>query len=114
MSIISSKPEIEFSEFLEIEGKLDIRIPKSEKLLKLEVSFGSDKTLTVVTNIGGKIQDSELKLKFEQFPFIMNLKPSKMMGIVSEAMIMVVENENGEIELPERSFCKYSNGSKLM
>lgn len=111
------KDQIEFSEFLEIEKKLDIRIgtikivdrvPKSDKLLQLTVSFGDGVNKTVVTNIGDKISDIE-ELRDLQLPFIMNLKPAKMMGIVSEAMIMVAVNEEGKIQIKE-----FSDGAKLL
>ncbi len=120
MSTISIKEEITFDDFLAIESKLSIRIgtitsvervPKSDKLLKLTVSFG-DSDKTVVTNIGNRIVQPEVALKFQQFPFIMNLKPSKMMGIISEAMIMVPENKDGEIELAVGG--RFTNGLKLM
>jgi len=53
------KDLIEFSEFLEIQKKLEIKVgqivnvedvPKSNKLIKLTVDFGTE-TRTVVTNI---------------------------------------------------------------
>ena len=84
------------------------RVPKSEKMLKLEVSFGDEDRRTVLTNIGNRIEDIGV-LEMIQLPFITNLEPVKMMGVVSEAMIIVAENEEGEIE-----FEKYTNGSKLM
>ncbi len=103
-----NKPEITFDEFLEIQEKLEIRIgcviaseriPKSKKLLKLTVSFGpsvSDNLKTVVTNLG---EHNEPEF-FEglHLPFIMNLKPSIMMGVESQAMIMVGEGINGEMD----------------
>ena len=111
------KELIEFAEFLELEKKLEIRfgtiktverVPKSTKLLKLTVSFGSGVTKTVVTNIGDKISIPETLLDVT-LPFIMNLKPSKIMGITSEAMIMVAENTEGGIE-----FQRFSDGAKLL
>jgi methionyl-tRNA synthetase len=103
-----TKEQIEFTEFLEIEKKLDIRIgqvlaaervPKSDKLLKLSVKFDfeSEQLLTVVTNIGATIvPESLIGLTM---PFIVNLKPSKMMGITSEAMIVVGTNLQGQMEV---------------
>src|ERR1035437_7314449 len=90
------KEEITFDQFLEIEKKLDIRIgtiitveriPKSNKLLKLRVSFG-DGLRTIVTNIGDRFTDPEITLKDVQMPFILNLKPVSMMGVISEGMIL--------------------------
>lgn len=113
------KEQIEFSEFLEIENKLDIRIgqiaeaervPKSDKLLKLTVIFGSEDSeiKTVVTNIGSTFEPDNLL--GVNLPFIVNLKPTKMMGIVSEAMIMIGTNsKNGVMELEN-----YSIGTKII
>lgn len=92
------KEQIEFSEFMEIEKKLDIQIgqvievenvAKSDKMLKLRVIFGEfdGDEKVVVTNLGSKFSKDEILGK--TFPFIVNLKPVKIMGIVSEAMIMV-------------------------
>lgn len=117
MSTTSTKEEITFAQFLEIEAKLDIRIgtikfveriPKSDKMLKLTVAFGDGNTRTVATNIGNRIDDPQ-DLVMVQFPFIMNLIPSKMMGVISEAMIMVVENAEGNIEIEQ-----FTDGSKLL
>lgn len=100
------KEQIEFPEFLEIEKKLDIRIgqivaaeriPKSEKLLKLTVIFGIDDEKTVVTNIGSSVEPDDLLAL--TMPFIVNLKPSKMMGITSEAMIMVGTGLEGQMQV---------------
>jgi len=112
-----SKELIEFDEFLEITNKLEViygqvvsaeRVPKSKKLLKLTVIFGVDESdeKTVVTNLGDKFEPEE----FEglTLPFVTNLVPSTIMGIVSQAMIMVPTN-HGKVELEE-----YSLGSKLL
>ncbi len=109
------KEQIEFTEFLEIEKKLDIRIgeitaaervPKSDKLLKLTVSFGPNEWVegsvkTVVTNIGSNFEPETLVGAL--CPFIVNLKPSKMMGIISEAMIMVGTADTGDLEVLSQS-----------
>lgn len=106
------KEQIEFSEFLEIEKKLEITIgkiekvedvPKSDKLIKLTVNFG-DETKTVVTNIKPYVTKSPegkyIYLEGQCFPFITNLKPVKMMGIESHGMIMPgTEIESGNMLL---------------
>jgi methionyl-tRNA synthetase len=92
------KEQIEFSEFLEIEKKLEIRIgkvesvedvPKSDKLIKLMVNFGpkKDHLVPVVTNIKPQLSNPQLLVNMS-FAFVTNLKPVKMMGIESEAMIL--------------------------
>jgi methionyl-tRNA synthetase len=94
------KEQIGIEEFIEIEKKLEIkwgriadveRVPKSKKMLKLEVLFSSGttepETRTVLTNIGDKVED-EQSLRWLTFPFVTNLKPASIMGIESTAMIM--------------------------
>ena len=94
------KQQIEFQEFLEIEKKLDVRvgeiieveeIPNSNKLLKLKVRFGQEEKIAV-TNIKPQI-DQQFEKGFmdlvgKRSPFVMNLKPSVLMGVESEVMIM--------------------------
>lgn len=92
------KEQIEFSEFLELEKKLEIKVgfitdaeevPKSSKLLKLTVQFGDGDTRTVVTNIKPQLGEQwKEKICPKSFMFITNLKPVVMMGIESTAMIM--------------------------
>ena len=91
------KDKIDFKEFLDISSKLEIKsgkvikvsdVEKSEKLLKLEVDFNEDTTRTVVTNIKNILPETGYILEGNTFLFITNLKPVKMMGIESQAMIM--------------------------
>lgn len=109
------KNKITFNEFLEIETKLEIKfgtiltvenVPKSDKMLKLQVSFGDD-VRTVMTNIGNRVNIE--KLPMTKLPFITNLEPAKIMGVMSEAMIMVGENNDGDIE-----FDDFTDGTKLL
>ncbi len=111
------KNKIDFQTFLDVSEKLEIkvglirsveRVPKSDKMLKLQVSFGDEDRRTVMTNIGNRIEDIE-ELETVQLPFITNLEPAKIMGVMSEAMIMIAENDEGELE-----FEQFSNGAKLM
>lgn len=104
----SMKENIEFSEFLEIEKKLEIKVgtvalveevPKSEKLLKMTVKFGETDIRTVVTNIKPLLTNSWSEpraLEGHSFLFVTNLKPVKMMGIESTAMILPGELENSK------------------
>jgi len=111
------KELIEFSEFLEIEKRLEIKIgkitnvedvPKSNKLIKLTVDFGTE-TRIVVTNIKPLLNPQDetvaanlrgslgmaMSLVDKKMAFITNLKPVTMMGIESTAMIMPGEIEKG-------------------
>lgn len=97
------KDKITFSEFIELEKKLEIKsgeikevseVPKSNKLIKLIVDFGDDDIRTVVTNIKTALGESfKEKLEGKNILFITNLEPVKMMGIESTAMIMPGELE---------------------
>ena len=98
------KDQIEFLEFLEIEKKLEIKIgkiismeevPKSSKLLKLEVDFGDEKR-TVVTNIKPHLKYPWNNLEGLTFAFVTNLKPTTIMGIESNAMIMPGQIDKGD------------------
>jgi methionyl-tRNA synthetase len=100
------KPEIEFNEFLDLSSKLEVtmgkiveaeRVPKSDKLIELKVLMGENEHITVVTNIGDKIKTEdgiENYLIGRNFYFVTNLKPVKIMGIESKAMILIPTNEN--------------------
>jgi methionyl-tRNA synthetase len=91
------KPVINFDAFAEAANKLDIcfgviteveRIPKNKKMIKLIANFGGEVNKTVVSNIGGKVEDITI-LVGKTFPFILNLEPAERNGIMSEAMILM-------------------------
>jgi|TARA_R110000851_G_scaffold56073_4_gene131234 methionine--tRNA ligase beta chain len=115
-----SKEQIEFSEFLEIEKKLEICIGEitsaeevegADRLLKLEVDFGGE-TKVSVTNIKSKLIEqfgSFESIVGKSSPFVMNLKPSKMRGVMSEVMIMPLTNSEGEF-----IFKNINKGTKLL
>jgi len=91
------KQIINFGTFVEAANKLDIRfgiiteverIPKNKKMIKLVANFGGDVNKTVVSNIGGKVEEINI-LVGKSFPFILNLEPAERNGIMSEAMILI-------------------------
>ena len=98
INILNMKDKIEFSEFLDISSKLEIKpgtitsvtdVPKSDKLIKLEVDFGEESFRVVVTNIKPSLGDNYVDmLTGKTVLFVTNLKPVKMMGVESTAMIM--------------------------
>lgn len=115
-----AKDKITFGEFLEIESKLEItvgqivaaeRVAKSDKLLKLTVIFGVEEEdeRTVVTNIGATVEPDDLLGL--TMPFITNLEPSKIMGITSEAMIIVGTSLEGKMQI---GLDYFGIGTKLM
>jgi methionyl-tRNA synthetase len=95
------KNKIEFEDFLA--NKIEIKagkvisvtdVPKSKKLIKLEVDFDEESPRVVLTNIKPILgEDYVEKLLNNTFLFITNLKPVEMMGIESQAMILVGELE---------------------
>lgn len=100
-----SKENITFKDYLAIEEKLSIkigkivnseRVPKSEKLLKLSIDFGDGTICTCVTNIG-EFYEPEHVLDLTA-PFITNLEPNKLMGILSEVMIVCGKTPNNELK----------------
>jgi len=90
------KDEITLAEF----GKIDLRvatvitaekIPRAKKLLKLEVDLG--KKRTIVAGIAEKYTPEELVGK--QIIIVANLKPAKLMGIVSNGMLIAAVDDLG-------------------
>ena len=59
-------------------------IPRAKKLLKLEVDLGEKRT--IVAGIAEKYKPEELIGK--QIIIVANLKPAKLMGVVSNGMLL--------------------------
>ena len=90
------KKEIGFEDF----GKIDLRVaqileakavPKSDKLLKLKIDIGEERT--IVAGIGKDYKPEELIGK--KIPVLVNLKPAKLMGVTSEGMLLATDMEKG-------------------
>lgn len=93
------KPEINFEDF----QKLDLRIakiteaervPKADKLLKLELDLGHERR-TVVSGIAQHYEPEAVIGK--QVILVANLAPRKMKGIESQGMILMAENGDGKL-----------------
>jgi methionyl-tRNA synthetase len=61
------------------------RVPKSEKLLKLQVSLGAEQR-QIVAGIGKRYEPEALIGK--TIVVVANLKPAKLMGIESQGMVL--------------------------
>lgn len=72
------------------------RVPKSEKLLKLNVDLGFEKR-QVVAGIGKSFEPEELVGK--KIVMVANLKPAKLMGLESQGMILALDNGDGKLSL---------------
>jgi len=62
------------------------RVPKSEKLIKLQVDLGEESPRQIVAGIGLAYQPEDLVGK--QVAVVANLQPAKLMGIESQGMIL--------------------------
>lgn len=90
------KPEITIEQL----AKIDLRvatitgaesIPGAKKILKLEIDLGE--TRTIVAGIASSYSPEELIGK--QVILVANLKPAKIMGIISNGMLLAATDENG-------------------
>ena len=68
-------------------------VPKSKKLLKLQVDIGENKPRQVIAGI--KEFYSIDDLKNTQVCLVANLKPAKLMGMLSEGMLLASKDEDG-------------------
>ena len=89
------KVHLKVAEVLEAE-----RIPKSDKLLKLQLKIGNEKR-QIVAGIA-KSYDPE-KLIGKRVTVVFNLKPAKLFGVESQGMLLAAENSEGNLELLEVS-----------
>jgi methionyl-tRNA synthetase len=83
-------PQITIDEFMKIQLKTAKvlsaeRVPKSEKLIKLQVSLGTEQR-QIVAGIGKKYEPDALVGR--TIVIVTNLKPAKLMGIESQGMVL--------------------------
>ena len=89
---------IEIGQFFETSLKVGTvveaeEVPKSKKLLKLQVDLGEEQPRQIVAGI--KEFYSPEELKGTQICVVANLKPAKLMGIVSQGMLLAAKDEDG-------------------
>jgi methionyl-tRNA synthetase len=70
------------------------KVPKADKLLKLEVEMGFEKR-TIVSGIAEHFAPETLINK--QVIVVANLAPRKMRGIESQGMILLAEQPDGKL-----------------
>ena len=97
--VAPQKDEVEFDDF----GKMDIRtatvleavkVPKSDKLLKLTIDTGIDKRV-IVSGIAKFYTPEEMVGK--QICILANLKPRTIFGIESKGMILMARQGDGKM-----------------
>ena len=85
-------------------------VPKSKKLLKLQVDLGEGKNRQILAGIKEFYEAKDLV--GTQACVVANLKPAKLMGMLSEGMLMAARDENGlsliRPETPKKSGTKIS------
>jgi len=109
------KEEITFDDFT----KLDLRVgtileaekmPKTKKLFVLKVDTGID-TRTIVSGIAESFKPEEIIGK--RVTVLVNLAPRKLRGIESQGMILMTEDETGNLVFVNPDFSEVSNGLKI-
>jgi methionyl-tRNA synthetase len=91
---LSGKPEISMKTF----QKIDLRVatviqaeplPRAKNLLQLKVDVGEERT--IVAGIAGSYEPEDLIGK--QVVIVANLKPAKLMGVLSQGMVLTASNK---------------------
>jgi|SRR6218665_167233 len=93
------KAEIQYDDFAKLDLKVGTitaaeKVPKADKLLKLEVDLGFEKR-TIVSGIALHFEPAAIVGK--QVVVVANLAPRKMRGIESNGMILMAE-DNGKLK----------------
>jgi methionyl-tRNA synthetase len=73
------------------------KVPKSDKLLKIEVEIGANNKRQIVAGVAAHYQPDELIGR--QVLFVANLKPVKLRGILSQGMLLAATAEDGRLAL---------------
>ena len=114
VTIPKAKSNIEFDDFTKVDIRVGTikaaeKVAKTKKLLKLTVDTGIDER-TIVSGIAEYYEPSDIIGK--QVMVLVNLAPRNLKGIESQGMIMLAENNLGELCLvsPIKPF---DNGSEV-
>ena len=103
---IEAKPEITFEDFEKLQFQVGEiiaceAVPKSKKLLCSQVKIGSQ-TKQIVSGISKHYSPEEMVGK--KVMVLVNLKPAKLAGVLSEGMLLCAEDAEGNLSLltPEK------------
>lgn len=103
---IEAKEEITYDDFMKMQFQVGEiiaceEVPKSKKLLCSKVKVGSQ-VKQIVSGI--KAHYTAEQMVGKKVMVLVNLKPAKLAGVVSEGMLLCAEDENGELALmvPEK------------
>lgn len=100
------KPEVSIDDVRKLDLRIGIirqaeAVPKSKKLLQLQVDIGLE-LRTIVAGIGGSFKPEELIGR--SVVVVANLKPAVLMGVQSEGMLLAAR-QDGVLELVSVSTC---------
>ena len=111
---IEAKEEIEYDDFMKMQFQVGEilaceAVPKSKKLLCSQVKIGSQ-VKQIVSGIRKDYSPEEMVGK--KVMVLVNLKPAKLAGVLSEGMLLCAEDENGNLALmtPEKAM---SSGAEI-
>ena len=111
---IEAKDEIEYGDFMKMQFQVGEiikceEVPKSKKLLCSQVKIGSQ-VKQIVSGIKAHYTPEQMVGK--KVMVLVNLKPAKLAGVLSEGMLLCAEDENGELALmvPEK---KMPSGAEI-
>ena len=111
---IEPKAEIEYDDFMKMQFQVGEiiaceEVKKSKKLLCSQVKIGSG-VKQIVSGIKAHYTAEEMVGK--KVMVLVNLKPAKLAGVLSEGMLLCAEDENGELALmiPEK---KMPSGAEI-
>ncbi|MCB9810664.1 MAG: hypothetical protein H6779_02440 [Candidatus Nomurabacteria bacterium] len=84
--------QIEFEDFAKLEIKIGTIksveiVPEADRLLKLMVDFGETEPRQIISGIRSYFEEPE-QLVGVQCPFVTNLKPREIKGLMSHGMIL--------------------------
>lgn len=103
---IKAKPEIEYGDFAKLQFQVGEiiaceEVPKSKKLLCSQVRIGSQ-VKQIVSGI--KQHYSAKEMVGKKVMVVVNLKPAKLAGVLSEGMLLCAEDAEGNLSLmtPEK------------
>lgn len=99
-------PEIEIGDFAKVDMRVGVvrtaeRVKKSRKLLELSVDIGEAEPRTILAGIAEKYGPDEMVGR--RIAVVANLKPRKMMGHLSQGMLIAATLEDGEPHLADFS-----------
>ena len=98
---IEAKPEVTFDDFMKMQFQVGEiiaceEVKKSKKLLCSQVKIGSQ-VKQIVSGIKSNYQPEDMVGK--KVMVLVNLKPAKLAGVLSEGMILCAEGEDGMLAL---------------